>query len=196
MDDAFKFTFTTYAFQEISKLLHGWENQIKYIDSVWETLERTFDRQLFSELFIKQCKELALPFCTYDIGNAFKQANTIWRVEIMTDVVEKILLYSFDDIHYNTSGFVEWNKHHRLFSININKATYKMESNDPCRKQCLERDLQHVNNYLKLNCKRKAPVRSNENTVQAIDKTNDASNPKQSKHAIEHAAKSKVNENE
>ena len=193
MDDVFKHAFTTSAYSTLPKLMRDWKEQIKYIDSVWDKIEIIFDRRLCYRIFFAECRELALPSLTYDIERALKQAKTIWRVELMIVVVEKILHTYIDDINLTTTGFVEWHKHDKTFSINIERVINERESNNYYRKQCLERSLQQVNNYLKLDGKCKASVISN--TTQAIVESNDASDQNPVKYMLEHIAKIKVDEN-
>ena len=127
--------------------MRGWQNQIKFIDSVWDKLEHVFDRQLFTRMFSDHCRELSLPYQTYDIDAAFKQATTTWRVDLMLEVVEHILHHYIDDISLSTKGFVEGHEKDKRFSIDVKKTIAEMESNDSQRKQNLKRYLLELNDY-------------------------------------------------
>ena len=145
MDEAFKFTYVACAFSALPRLLHGWRNQIKFLDSVWDRLEQMFDKHTFMSLLTSQCRELSLPLDTYDIDAAFKRATTTWRIDYMLAVAEKVVVFQVEDIHYSATDIVEWNEKDRKFLIKVSKIIAQMES----RKQSLERSLLVLNEYLK-----------------------------------------------
>ena len=106
-----------FVFSDLSKLEKSWEKQIKYMDIYWNDVYYIIDWWRLFKGFMESCRELNLSHDRFDFRKAKKCVLGRWRVELMTNVANKIFYWYNDDVPYATN-VVRWNGKTRMFSIN------------------------------------------------------------------------------
>ena len=110
MDAVFKDNYKVFAFAKLSNLEPEWELQVQYIRQLWNTVGNLIDRNEFYSMFSFECAELALPYENYHMETAFENANKEWAMELMVQVVDRILKWYEDDIPLNATIVTQENE--------------------------------------------------------------------------------------
>ena len=98
MDNIFKSWYETYIFSILPKFGLSWTQEVKQINDLWDAAGQLIDKNSFRESFNAECNELDLNSNLFNIEIAFEKANTEWRSEIMTDVVNRLLVFWDDNV--------------------------------------------------------------------------------------------------
>ena len=98
MDALFKDNYKVFAFAKLSNLEPEWELQVQHIRQLWNAVGNLIDRNEFYSIFSFECAELTLPYENYHMETAFENANKQWAMELMVQVVDRILKWYDDDI--------------------------------------------------------------------------------------------------
>ena len=108
MDTIFKEWYETYIFSLLPKFGLSWRQEVTQINELWEATGKLIDRNCFYKSFHSECNELTLNSASFDFELAFQKANTTWRAEIMTSVVNRIILFWDDDVPLDSKP-ARWN---------------------------------------------------------------------------------------
>lgn len=86
-----------------------WMDQVVNMPNLWESVGNRIDRTHFTKMFVGECKELGLPYQTYDMDDAFNKANGEWAEELIVATATYILKWYFevDEDLYLPDGVVE-----------------------------------------------------------------------------------------
>ena len=104
----FKQWYEAYIFSLLPKFGLSWEQEIKQVNNLWEATGKLIDMNRFKKSFCSECNELGLIGDSFNFELAFENANTIWRSEIMTNVVNRIIIFWNDLIPINSKP-AHWN---------------------------------------------------------------------------------------
>ena len=86
MENEFKFWYEVFMTELLSKHM---PLQLFELDDLWDHVN--IDKEEFATSFAKSCAQLGLPSEEYDLELAFKNANTIWKEELLLNVAEWIV---------------------------------------------------------------------------------------------------------
>ena len=102
MEQVFKFWYEAYIFSLLPKFGLSWKQEIKQINELWEAAGALIDKFELCSSFHNECRELHINSEGFNFDLAFRKADTTWRSEIMTSVVNRIIKFWDDDVPLNS----------------------------------------------------------------------------------------------
>ena len=92
----FKVLYVDAVISAIHEVQPDYVKSINTMPQIWDQVIEHIDRSFIHKVFHRECRELSQPAETYDFEQAYKLAETEWRIELMLAAVE-IIIKSFDD---------------------------------------------------------------------------------------------------
>ena len=90
--DIFKFWYEHFVFELLSNFNLEWKQELAQINVLWDEVCKMIDTQRFLDIFTKHCNELNMDTSQYNFEEFFLKAKSEWRGELMTKVINKIIL--------------------------------------------------------------------------------------------------------
>ena len=100
LDDVFKFVYINFMYSPLCQIEPDWKKRVINIFKLWEDAGRQINKKEFALQFHKECRELQLPYATYNLENAYQAANHEWCIELMMSMVDVFLKHSNRSIDY------------------------------------------------------------------------------------------------
>ena len=124
MDKVFKECYCAYIFSLLPNYKLCWQEQVKQLNDIWETVSTLIDKQSFNSSFTDRCLELSLCSHKYNLELSFEKALSAWRVEIMTLVANKLIVFWDVNVPLYAKPAV-WNESKWIIDSSVCKAFTK-----------------------------------------------------------------------
>lgn len=106
--DIFKFWYEHFVFELLSNFNLEWKQELAQINVLWDEVCKMIDTQRFLDIFTKHCNELNMDTSQYNFEEFFLKAKSEWRGELMTKVINKIIIFYNDHVPIDAAP-AHWN---------------------------------------------------------------------------------------